>query len=335
MDRKSENLPLVSIIVPMYNAETTIKRCLDRIFNLNYPKERLEIFLSDDGSTDRTIEYCKKIIKKVSDKEKYSRLSLLKNKQNRGVSVARNRGLKNASGEFIMFIDSDIVVKKDTLKALLYHFKEEKIGGVAAVCPFETKDIISDYYESWKSYADKNNIIENVELGTGATIYKSTAIEGIKFDENIRIPSLEDADFCLYVLERGYKTLQDNNITVYHLRRSSILKEINVIYRKGFVFLLLLIKHPQKMKTVKKSVLMQLFFATSFFIMPLSFLYYYFVFPFLFFCTMFFVKSYLSLKKRRVKYSFIGLLLRLSHAIGLFLGLLKWRKEILSANKNL
>ena len=87
---------LVSIIIPVYNAENTILRCLESIFLQTY--ENLEIIVVDDGSIDKTLQ----ILKTISDK----RLKII-SKDNGGVSTARNKGLDIASGEFIAFIDSD------------------------------------------------------------------------------------------------------------------------------------------------------------------------------------------------------------------------------------
>lgn len=88
----------VSIIVPVYNVEKYLKRCLDSITNQTL--KELEIICINDGSTDNSL----KILKQYAHKDK--RISII-NKQNEGLSVARNTGMEAASGEYIGFVDSD------------------------------------------------------------------------------------------------------------------------------------------------------------------------------------------------------------------------------------
>ena len=89
---------LVSIIVPVYNVEQYLMRCVDSILNQSY--KNIEVILVNDGSTDNSLEVCKVLAKK--DK----RVKIV-NQQNLGLSEARNTGLKNATGDYIGFVDSD------------------------------------------------------------------------------------------------------------------------------------------------------------------------------------------------------------------------------------
>lgn len=88
----------ISVIVPIYNSAQTLERTLNSIVNQNY--KNLEIILVNDGSTDNSVEICKKY------SEKDSRI-LIVNQQNKGVGEARNHGIDVATGDFISFVDSD------------------------------------------------------------------------------------------------------------------------------------------------------------------------------------------------------------------------------------
>ena len=88
----------ISIIVPVYQAEKYISKCIESIVNQTY--KNLEIILVDDGSTDRSGEICDEYGKKDN------RIVVVHNK-NKGVSVARNCGLDIATGDYITFVDSD------------------------------------------------------------------------------------------------------------------------------------------------------------------------------------------------------------------------------------
>ena len=88
----------LSVIVPVYNTEKYLERCIDSIVNQTF--KNVEILLINDGSTDNSIEICRRY-------EKNDERIKLINKQNSGVSETRNIGIENATGEFITFVDSD------------------------------------------------------------------------------------------------------------------------------------------------------------------------------------------------------------------------------------
>ncbi len=100
---------LISVIIPAFNAETTIERCIESLQNNTYKK--LEIIIVDDGSTDSTGKLCDLI------QEKDPRIHVF-HKENGGVSMARNFGLTKISGEYIAFVDSDDWVGNTYLEEL-------------------------------------------------------------------------------------------------------------------------------------------------------------------------------------------------------------------------
>ncbi len=108
--------PKVSIIVPVYCAENTLRRCVDSI--LAQTLQEIEIILIDDGSTDNSWEICKKYMEASPKVRAYSQ-------ENKGASGARNAGLNVALGEFIGFVDSDDAVEPEMYR-LLYQQAEEK-----------------------------------------------------------------------------------------------------------------------------------------------------------------------------------------------------------------
>lgn len=103
-------IPKISIIIPVFNLETVIEDTLNSIVNQTFTD--FEVILIDDGSTDHTC----KIIKKICDKD--FRFKLLVQKQNYGVSIARNRGIDVARGEFIEFVDGDDQLREDALSQI-------------------------------------------------------------------------------------------------------------------------------------------------------------------------------------------------------------------------
>lgn len=103
-------LPLVSIIVPVYNSEKTLVRCINSILKQQY--ENTEIILVNDGSTDNSLSICREY-------EKMDHRIKVIDKPNTGVSDTRNTGMSYASGEYFQFVDSDDWISENATKALV------------------------------------------------------------------------------------------------------------------------------------------------------------------------------------------------------------------------
>ncbi|MCD6233230.1 glycosyltransferase family 2 protein [bacterium] len=117
--KKIKNFPLVSLIIPCYNEAKNIERVLRSLLNLDYPKNKLEIIVVDDGSKDETFAKAAKIAKE-------SKIIKVFQKKNGGKYTALNYGLKRAQGRFIGSIDADCYVEKTALKKALGYFKDPK-----------------------------------------------------------------------------------------------------------------------------------------------------------------------------------------------------------------
>ncbi len=138
---------LISIIIPIYNKEKELQRCLNSILNQTYKK--IEIILVDDGSDDNSIDICKKNIR---DKR-----VLLLQKENGGVSSARNLGIKNATGEWIMFVDPDDYVEHNIVEEL-YKRNNKIVDIIACSCiaHINGDDIVHHFFETDRTFNDLN-----------------------------------------------------------------------------------------------------------------------------------------------------------------------------------
>ena len=104
----------ISIIVPVYKVEDVLERCIESLISQTY--KNIEIILIDDGSPDCCGEICDEYAKRDS------RIIVL-HKENGGLSSARNEGIKNASGNYILFVDSDDFIEESACENLSYYFK--------------------------------------------------------------------------------------------------------------------------------------------------------------------------------------------------------------------
>lgn len=114
-----KSLPLISVIIPVYNVEKYIDKCIDTVCNQSY--QNYEIILVDDGSTDSSRKKCDTYLKK--DK----RIKVF-HKHNGGLSDARNYGVRKSNGDYIVFVDADDYVSRDYLEdlyRLLYAYKAD------------------------------------------------------------------------------------------------------------------------------------------------------------------------------------------------------------------
>lgn len=123
-------MPKFSIIIPVYNVEKYIKKCLDSV--VNQTVKDYEVILINDGSTDNSMEIAKK----------YSFKTI--NQKNQGQSAARNHGIKEAKGDYIVFLDSDDTIEKDYLEKIEESLKDKPdVIRIQARETYETKDDIA------------------------------------------------------------------------------------------------------------------------------------------------------------------------------------------------
>lgn len=120
---------LVSVIVPAFNREKTIKRCLESILEQSY--RGLELIVIDDGSRDRTGAICD------SYERKDSRVKAFHN-TNSGVSYSRNYGMKQAAGDYVLFVDSDDYINQSYIKNLVEKAENEGLALVVSSLMMKT-----------------------------------------------------------------------------------------------------------------------------------------------------------------------------------------------------
>lgn len=140
----------ISVIVPIYNVEKYLDRCIQSIVNQTY--KNLEIILVDDGSSDGSPLMCDEW------KKKDIRISVI-HKTNGGLSDARNKGLEVATGEYILFVDSDDFLELDACEKLMDSTKNNKVDFVVGVI----REINNDQISFQKRSNIKSNVVYNNE----------------------------------------------------------------------------------------------------------------------------------------------------------------------------
>ena len=188
----------VSVIVPIYNAQKYIHKCVKSIINQTY--KNLEIILVNDGSTDKSDEICQQL--STID----NRIIVL-NESNLGVSAARNFGLEKASGNFITFIDIDDYIENSYIKELLDCLMKNKvdISYCSALSENENGEILNveynnDYLISSPDYDWNSEYSHCVVRGA---LYRRSIIKKIRFDEDLSVG--EDTLFFAKAINNSQK----------------------------------------------------------------------------------------------------------------------------------
>lgn len=114
--------PLVSIVVPTYNVESYVEECIQSILNQTYT--HIELFIVDDGSKDRTVSIVRKL------ENQYEKIKVYCQKVNKGQATARNIGIDKVNGDYLLFVDSDDFLHKETVAQLVKTAEEKKVDMV-------------------------------------------------------------------------------------------------------------------------------------------------------------------------------------------------------------
>lgn len=203
-------MPLISVIVPVYNVEKHLKRCINSI--LSQTQADFELILIDDGSTDKSGVICDEFA--TIDK----RIQVF-HKENGGVSSTRNIGLKHATGRWISFVDSDDWIEKDYLSTLL-----EGENTDLSVVSFHTEGNSEQYDQSFPSgifyHQDIDELLTKYGdytqlLAPWCKIFRASIIKENKIQFNTNFQTVEDTIFVLEYLTH-VKTIYSNQKPFYH-----------------------------------------------------------------------------------------------------------------------
>ncbi len=213
----------LSIIVPVFNAEVTLKKCLQAILNIKGFTE-CELIVADDGSTDSSLE----IAKKYADK-------IVRSPKNKGPAFTRNLGAKSASGEFLLFVDSDVVLSSpDILSYLKKGFSRSDICGIVGIYEEETpfNNFFSVYKHLDMCFHEKT--YPRFSPGVPSAILAAPRKEFLDhggFNENFPGVMAEDIEFSVRIsTETGKLWLKDERIKGIHFKKYGLFSLLKTDY---------------------------------------------------------------------------------------------------------
>lgn len=221
---------MISIIVPVYNIDKFLRKCVDSLLRQTY--QDIEILLIDDGSTDSSSDICDEL------EEKYPEVVHVIHTKNGGLSAARNIGIKYARGEYIGFVDGDDWVEPEMFETLIHNM--EQSGCNLSICSL--KPDFSEHGEEMNKVntsrmLGKEELMEALltdysVLGYACNkLFRSEYAEKTLFDETLY--SSEDIDFCVRYAEFvDYAIATDSQLYHYRQRIGSMTSDFSYSFRK-------------------------------------------------------------------------------------------------------
>ena len=203
----------VSIYIPAYNAESTIREVIDSILNQSYKFD--EIIVVNDSSNDKTVEKIKS----------FSEIKIINNNTNKGLGFSRNVGIENCKNEIVAGIDADVVLDKFWLETILSYLKKDKI----VMCGGNLKEKLTENkFNLWRSIYYKQNWGEQ-ELLNPPFLYGCNTIQ-LKsiwkqiggYNEELKTNG-EDVEYCNRVRSgQNTNVFYSNKALCYHLQNDNI-----------------------------------------------------------------------------------------------------------------
>lgn len=228
------NPSLISIIIPCYNAESTLEKCLVSVLNQDY--ENFEVILINDGSTDGTA----KIIEDFKSKDE--RISAYY-QSNSGVSKARNFGISKSTGDYICFVDSDDWVETNYCSALLNLIIENRadISIVDGIYEDSNGKVVFEKREFNELFFTKERAIEllledrEIQSHPWGKLYKKELFQNISFPENLQ--AFEDYYTIFKVFNNANKVARSNDKLYHYIQFDSSLSH-NLTPQRAYNFFL-------------------------------------------------------------------------------------------------
>ena len=197
----------ISIIIPVYNSSLTLKECLGAVFHSN--KKNFETIIVSDNSPDDSVSIAKKYNCKIIELP-----------ENKGPAFARNTGAKAATGDILLFIDSDVIIKNTALNYISDLFLEKTVDAIQGIYSHEPtyKSIATQYQMSYNCYYiwPKNKKYASTMSTCCFSIRREIFKKLGGFNTNIKRASAEDEEFGYLLIDKGYKILISREINVEH-----------------------------------------------------------------------------------------------------------------------
>ena len=167
IDKKTD-WPMVSILIPAFNEENVIRKKVENTLSVDYPKDRLQIVIVSDGSTDQTDA----MLASYSEQE----IEVVHMSKRQGKTAVLNRMIPVMQGEIVVLSDASGLIRQDALKQLVHHFKDPKVGGVCGTYVIDADDeslrsITEKFYWQYETFLKKYESLLHSSIGAHGAFY--------------------------------------------------------------------------------------------------------------------------------------------------------------------
>nr|AQS32426.1 hypothetical protein [uncultured archaeon] len=222
-DKMKTNL-FLSIIIPLYNSQETIGKCLDSIYSSNYPRNKYEVVVVDDCSTDNSAS----IVSGYPCK-------LIKLNKNSGPAAARNSGAKKSKGGILVFIDSDVVIGKNFFNITASSFNKEIVCLTAINTKKSNYNLTTDFFNLLDHFVFlKSPQYAMLPCTSYCTVKKSIFKDLGGFNENYKKSHVEDLELGLKLMNKRYKIYLNKKLKFTHLKKYSFLGFLKYGFLRSF-----------------------------------------------------------------------------------------------------
>ena len=228
---------VISVVVPAYNAEDTLTGCLDALAAQSVARDRYEVIVVDDGSTDRTPEIA----------ERYD-VRLIR-QPNAGPAAARNTGARDARGSILLFTDSDCAPAPDWIERLLAPFESPDVAGAKGTYRTAQRELVARFVQL--EYEDKYARMAGQDridfIDTYSAAYRQDVfLANGGFDPVFTTASVEDQEFSFRLARKGYRLVFVPEAVVYHQHDAHLGEYWRRKFNIGYWKALLLRWHPER-----------------------------------------------------------------------------------------
>jgi len=212
----------VTVLIAAYNEESTIENCIKSIYNSNYPKDKINVLVGSDGSTDKTHDIIEKLMTEYNTLNYYIY-------ERSGKNFVLNKLVKNVNTEFLYILDADCRLNQNTLKELMANFSEPNVSAVFSPVNIVNNQNIDTGQQGEKIYQQFEKFIRYTESKISSTVNSLNSCL-IKTNNVKKIPNnlvCDDFFYVLNVIKENKRILFDTDTQIIEVREKSTNDEFN------------------------------------------------------------------------------------------------------------
>ena len=229
----------VSVIVPAYNAAATLEQCLVALCAQDFPRDKFEIIVVDDGSTDATAEIV----------ARFPSARLICG-EHRGAAAARNRGAREAHGDLLLFTDADCEPTQHWIETLCAAFADAHVVGAKGTYRTRQRELVARFvqleYEEKYARMRRARAIDFIDTYSAA-YRRDIFLANGGFDESFPSASVEDQEFSFRLAEQGHTMVFAPDAVVYHRHVTTLEAYARRKFRIGYWKVRVHRRHPGKL----------------------------------------------------------------------------------------